>query len=138
MIQENITVFSTARSLPSRFQDAAGRCSQAVLKRSFYVLPTCGQTRPACHVPHRLRTRAYDLLFSEPEERLSYIPPEKVFSACCLYVAEMRKQLPLFQLMVVGTRMWCRSVLPFLLTSILRYHSRMIPWQFQYCHLTGV
>ena len=47
---------------------------------------------------------------------------------CLLLIRrEIRERLPLLRLTVPGSRMWCRSVLPSLLTSLFLYHSRMIP-----------
>ena len=61
-----------------------------------------------------------------------------ISSACCLYDVETRELLPLFRLTVAGSRMELLLVLLTLSVLYFRYHSRMIPWQFQYCHLTGV
>ena len=137
MIQENITVFSTARSLPSRFQDAAGRCSQAVLKRSFYVLPTCGQlVQPVTYLT------AYEhgltIFYSRNLKKGFPIFLQRKFSLPAAYTSLNAETASSFPVDGCWNWMWCRSVLPFLLTSLFRYHSRMIPWQFQYCHLTGV
>lgn len=53
----SFTVCATARSLPNRFQDAAGRYFPAVLKRSSSGFRACGHTRPACPLPRSSRIR---------------------------------------------------------------------------------
>ena len=42
----HVIIYATAQSLPNRFQDAAGRCFQAVPTRSFCDFRACEQTRP--------------------------------------------------------------------------------------------